>query len=317
VDPAGRLYGLDCAGAAVLRLDPDGPVVVAGSGTAGYAGDGGPATEARLVCPIGLAFDDRGMFIVDHGNNRIRLVDASGTISTFAGNGPTGFGLPELAGDGGQASDARFQEPVGIAIADGDMYITDRDNEAVRRIDASGVITTIAGQGAPSGFEGDGGPGASARLSGPVGVAVGADGSVYVADSNNQRVRRIDSAGVITTVAGIGVLGSDGDGGPAIEASLADPQSVAIDAGGNLYISETLGQRIRRVALDGTITTFAGTGASGSSGDGGPAIDAAVGPVTAIVIGPDGALSFWSAAADCLRSVDTDGIIDSTWCLRP
>ena len=314
--PDGRFYATDCPGAAVFRLDPDGPVVVAGTGVAGYAGDGGSATEARLSCPIALAFDARGMFIVDHANNRIRLVDPSGRISTFAGNGPTGFGQAVLAGDGGPATEARFQEPTAIAIdPHGVIYISDRDNNAVRRIDEAGIITTIAGGGGRDGYGGDGGLAVDASLDDPAGIAFDASGGVLFADSNNDRIRRVDPAGLITTVAGSGASGFSGDEGSATLAALGDPESIAIDSVGNLYIADVENYRIRRVTPYGTITTFAGTGSARVTGDGGPATQAALGGPGMVLMGPDDVLTFWSYVAGCLRSIGPDGIIHTDWCL--
>ena len=315
LDPQGRLYAADCFGARIFRFDPDGPVVVAGNGSQAYAGDGGPAVDASLYCPAGLAFDERGMFIVDHGNNRIRLVDASGVITTFAGTGATGPDHGAWEGDGGPAIDARFQEPTGIAIdASGVIVIGDRDNDVVRRIDSDGIVTTIAGTGV-AGFGGDGEAATSAMLSSPGAVAIDALGNVDVADPGNDRVRRIGVDGIITTIAGDGTRASTGDGGPATEASLDAPaQGIVRDAAGNLYITE--GQRIRRVDPAGTITTFTGTGEPGVSGDGGPAIDARLDHPAGLAIGADGTLYVSSdeATVPCIRAIRADGTIHAVWC---
>jgi sugar lactone lactonase YvrE len=296
VGPDGRLYGADCFGSRVFRFDPAGPVVVAGSGSATSSGDGGPALEAGLDCPFGPALDTRGLFIVDHGNASLRLVDATGTISTFAGPGP-------------------FHSPIGIAIdAAGDILVGDRDSHLVRRVDPHGVVTTMAGTGV-AGFSGDGGPATLAQLDNPEAVAVDAAGNVYVADTENDRIRRIDPAGIITTVAGNGTAASTGDGGPAIEASVDHPQEgLVVGPDGALYVTE--GQRVRRIGPDGIISTFAGTGQAGHTGDGGPATAARLQDPSGLAMDKDGVLYVSSdgAAPSCVRNITPDGLIHDVWC---
>ena len=243
VDADGRLYGADCYGARVFRFDTEGPVVVAGNGSPGFSGDGGPATAAGPALPVRPVLDDRGLFILDHGNDSIRLVDPTGTISTFAGPGP-------------------FQSPIGLAIdAAGNLYRRRPGRAHGAQGRHRGVVTTIAGTGQP-GFSGDGGPAAEAQLDNPEAIAVDGAGNVFFDDTDNDRIRRIDPAGIITTVAGNGTAASTGDGGPATAASLDHPQEgLVVDPSGALYVTE--GQRIRRIDPDGTITTFAGTGEAG------------------------------------------------------
>jgi sugar lactone lactonase YvrE len=315
LDADGRLYGSDCGHAIVVRFDADGPVIVAGTGSLGFSGDGGPATSAELYCPFGIAFDERGMFIVDHGNNRIRLVDPEGVITTFAGSGAAGIDQGAYAGDGGPAVNARLQEPVDVAIdGAGDVVFSDRDNHAVRRVDAAGIITTIAGTGTP-GFSGDGGPARDAQLSGPSYLTADASGIVFVADESNHRVRRVDRDGRITTVAGNGDAGPAPSGGRAIDAALDDPQGLAVDAAGNLDLADSgAGDRILRVSPDGTIAPIAGTGQAGTSGNDGPAIAAQLSDPSAIVMSPDGVLYVASDGDPCIRAIGTDGIIRSIWC---
>jgi streptogramin lyase len=207
--------------------------------------------------------------IADRSNQRIRRVDAvTGVITTVAGNGASGF-----SGDGGPATAANLSGPFGVAVdAAGNVLIADQNNARIRRVDAvTGVITTVAGNGA-GGFSGDGGPATAASLSNPVGVAVDAAGNVLIADRSNQRIRRVDAVtGVITTAAGNGASGFSGDGGPATAASLSSPWGVAVDAAGNVLIADQSNSRIRRVdAVTGVITTVAGNGTFGFSGDGGP-----------------------------------------------
>ena len=226
--------------------------VYAGNGDTGYSGDGGRATAAQLNWPVGLAADGRGnLFIADFGNDRIRAVSPGAVISTVA-NGNSGS-----RGDGGPASASQLNHPNRVAVdASGNVYFP--DGSTIRKVSASGTTTTFAGTGT-AGYSGDGGPALSAQLSDPAGVAVDNSGNIYVADSGNNRVRRISPTGVITTFAGTGTATFSGDGGPATNADLQTPRGVAVDASGNLYIADKYNDRIRKVA-GGTITTVAGGG---------------------------------------------------------
>jgi sugar lactone lactonase YvrE len=285
VDALGNLFIADGGNNRIGRVD-DATWVIAtvAGGTSGFSGDGGPATSASLNVPSGVALDASGnLFIADRDNNRIRRVDGvTGVITTVAGSGATGLAAGSFSGDGGPATSASLNSPRGVAVdALGNLYIADGRNNRIRRVDgASGIITTVAGNGT-SGFFGDGGPGTSASLSGPTGVTVDASGNLFIADTRNNRIRRVDGAtGVITTVAGDGASGFSGDGGPATSASLNRPGAVAVDASGNLLIADARNHRIRRGdAATGVITTVAGSGPTGFgggsfSGDGGPATGA-------------------------------------------
>ena len=268
-DAAGNVYIADGTWR-VRKVDAATGVIstFAGTGAAGSGGDGGPATAAQLSGPLDVAADSAGnIYIADRNAHRIRKVDAAtGVISTFAGTGAAGSG-----GDGGAATAAQLNRPWSVAAdTDGNVYIADRSNHRIRKVDAStGVISTIAGTGT-LGFSGDGGPATAARLRSPSGVAKDADGNVYIADRSNHRIRKVDaSTGVISTIAGTGAIG---DGGWAAAAQLYYPWGTALDAAGNLYIADSWRSVVRRVdAAAGTISTVAGTGASGFSGDGGPA----------------------------------------------
>jgi cysteine-rich repeat protein len=246
----------------------------AGTGSGGYGGDGGPADEARLREPSDVAIDGIGnLYVADTSNHRIRRVDAvSGDISTVAGTGSRGD-----AGDGAAATDADLDSPEGVAIDPaGRLLIADTGNQRIRRVDlGSGIITTIAGTGS-EGDSGDGGPATAAALSDPRGLVIGSSGHLYFADSGNHRIRRIDAtSGVITTIAGDGDEGQQGDDGPATAAHLARPSDVALDASGDLYIADTNNHVIRKVnSSDGIIRTVAGNGSSGYGGDGLGATDA-------------------------------------------
>ncbi len=239
---------------------------VAGTGTAGFAGDGGQATSAQLYKPWGVAVDAQGsVYVADYYNHRVRKI-SGGIITTVAGTGAAGY-----SGDGGQATSAQLNYPADVAVdAQGNLYISDYYNHRIRKV-SGGVITTVAGTGT-KGYSGDGGQATSAQLNYPEGIAVNAQGNLYVADTENNRVRKV-SNGVITTVAGTGTKGYSGDGGQATSAQLYDPTDVAVDGQGNLYIADGDNYRVRKVS-GGIITTVAGTGTKGFSGDGGQATSA-------------------------------------------
>jgi sugar lactone lactonase YvrE len=267
---------------------PSGPsgtiFTVAGNGTSGYSGDGGPAISAQLSGSSGVVFDSDGnMFIADSRNNVLRRVDAlTHVITTIAGNG-----IPGYSGDGGAAINAQLNAPTHLTF-DGvrNFYITDAGNARVRKVDATTlVITTVAGNGTP-GFSGDGGPAINAQLNFPDAVALDGSGNLYIGDALNNRIRKVSlTTGVITTVAGNGTPGYGGDGGLATNAELQFPSRAVLDAAGNLYIADFRNNRVRRVdATTGVIVTVAGTGTAGYSGDAGPARSAELnGPLSVMV----------------------------------
>ncbi len=270
VDSGGNLYIADYNNSRIRKVSNGVITTVAGNGTLGYSGDNGPAASAQLSSPQGVAVDSAGnLYIADVGNNRIRNV-ANGVITTVAGTGPTYPG-GGFSGDGGPATSAQLYGPVGVAVdSAGNLYIADLYNNRIRNV-ANGVITTVAGS-ATLDYSGDNGPATSAGLSGPQGVAVDSAGNLYIADYNDSRIRKVAN-GVITTVAGNGKPGYGGDNGSATSAGLYFPNGVAVDTAGNLYIADSNTQRIRKVA-NGVITTVAGNGTVGYSGDNGPATSA-------------------------------------------
>jgi trimeric autotransporter adhesin len=230
----------------VIRVDPTGQVsIFAGTGQRGFSGDGGPATAAKLANVWDVAADGGGNMYISAGS-RIRKVDRSGIITTIAGTGTRGF-----SGDGGPAVKAHLDHVTGVAVdTNGNVYFVDYRNGRIRRIETRGITTTIAGPGEGRAcFSGDGGPATEASLCGPEHLWADAEGNVYLADTGNHRIRLIDTDGIIRTVTGSGIDGYSGDGGPALQASLSEPSSVAVGPDGALYIADSANNRVRRVIL--------------------------------------------------------------------
>jgi RHS repeat-associated protein len=295
VGPDGSLYIADAGIPRIRRVRPDGIITtVAGDGTPGYSGDRGPATQAKLSGPADVALaPDGSLYIADTNNNRIRRVGPDGIITPMAGDGSPGY-----SGDGGPAPAAKLSRPSGVTVgSDGSLYIADTDNNRIRRVGPDGIITTVAGDGHPgyttASPQGDGGPATKAVVGAPWEVAVGPEGSLYIVDTYNHSIRRVGPDGIITTVAGkisgpgFSGAGFSGDGGLATAAALQDPRGVAVGPEGSLYIADTSNLRIRRVVPDGIITTVAGNGTPGFSGDGGAPTAASL-SLPRIALGPDG-----------------------------
>jgi hypothetical protein len=292
---------------------------VAGKSPPGYSGDGGPARDAQMNEPRMLTFDGAGtMYIVDTFNQVVRRVGADGVITTVAGH--SGGYVPrndsdckaDFHGDGGPATQATLSCPHSAAVAaNGDLYIADSANHAIRKVDhVTHVITTVVGQGGHNGSTGDGGPATEAKIDGPKGVLFDRDWDMIITDSGNDKIRRVDGAtGIITTIAGTGVTGESGDGGPATQAKLTEPRTMALAGDGSLLFTEPRVNRIRRVDPSGIITTFAGTGKAGFSGDGGPASRAELNFNRGVAV--DGAGTVWIADSlnQRIRKVDAAGII--------
>lgn len=311
VDAAGNLYISDYG--RVRRVSRDGIIItVAGHGQAGFSGDGGPALQAQFYGG-GLAADaDGNLYIADYGNNRVRKISAAGIITTVAG---TGQGCC-YSGEGGPATQAQLSAPTGIAVDEsGAIYVADTFNNRLRKIDAAGVITTIAGTGVPSPGSGDGGPSTRANLYWPTGLKLDGSGNLYFTDTGNMRICRISPGGVMTTVAGVnGWPGYDGDDGPATAAHLSWPKDIAFDATGNLYIADTANHVIRKVSPTGDITTFAGVGGDASvnggySGDGGPAASARMNQPSGLAVDSNGNLYVSDTNNFRVRRISASGVI--------
>ena len=303
LDASGHIYIADSLNNRIRVAQAGGSVsTFAGNGGYSYSGDGGAAASAQMNAPHAVAADSAGnYYIADSGNNVVRKVSASGAITTLAGNGKAGFG-----GDGSAAAGAQLSGPQGVAVdGAGNVYIADTGNSRVREV-SGGTINTVAGSGTP-GFGGDGGAATGAKLYSPVGLALNANGDLYIADVNNSAIRKVAN-GTISTVAGNGLQGYSGDGGPALSAQLNDPQGVAVDAAGNLYITDTMNYCIRMVSPAGNINTIAGDGVAGYSGDGGPASQAQLSYPTGIAV--DGAGNVFVAdAGAAVRKINVNGPI--------
>ena len=279
----------------------------AGTGTAGSTGDGGPATAARIFYPISGAFDKNNNYYFSEGSygQCIREITPSGTILTVVGTGMGGF-----SGDGGPASRALLNYPTGIAIdMYNNLYISDATNQRIRKVNImTGIITTIAGIGS-CGYSGDNGSATSAAICGPQGLACDIYNNLYICDVGNERIRKIDTNGIITTVAGNGIVGYFGDGGLADSAEFDEPMGVACDSIGNIYIADRGNSRVRKINITSNIiSTFAGNGGTSYTGDGVAATSTSVTPWT-IAFDKIGNVYVCDYTLQRIRAINTDNII--------
>lgn len=301
-DAAGNTFFVDRDNSRVRRIDAVTNVITTrvGTGPPGSFGDGGPATVAALNFPYGIGVSGNKLYIVEEASNRVRKVDlTTGVITAFAGTGEAG-----PIGDGGPALAAGFTQPTGLAVdRDGNVYIADNANHRIRKVDANtNGIATVAGNG-EQGNSGDNGPATAARLAYPNGIAVDSAGSIYIADQQNRKIRRVDASGTITTYAGTGQSSYAGDNGQAVAASFITPNDVAVDSASNLYVADLDAYVIRRIdAATKVITTVAGTGRNEYSGDGGPAAQASLVYPNAIAL--DSADNLFIADYYTVRRVD-------------
>ena len=315
IDAQDNLYAAEYVGSAIWKIAADGSAaVIAGTGVPGFSGDGGPATAAQVNGPSGVTLDSGGnIYLADTVNHRVRRIAPDGTISTFAGTGVAGF-----SGDGGPATAARLQSPAETVIdAAGNVYIADYNNRRVRVVSPGGVISTIAGNGV---FDlspiypqaGDGGPALNAVFDTASSAAFGPSGDLYVADMGNNRIRKIAQDGTITTLAGTGVSGYSGEGGPATQAQIVRPITVVVDRSGTVYF-ETGDSRVLKVTPDGILHLVAGsgtgTGLNRAGGDGGPAVNATLNEPKGLAVDAKGNVYIGDTTNARLRKVDTNGII--------
>lgn len=307
-DNSGNIYIADLLNHRVRKIDMNGFITtIAGNGSTAYNGDNIAATVASLYNPTAVSFDQTGnIYIADGNHNRIRKINSNGFINTLAGTGSSGYN-----GDGIQATTSQLNYPTdGLVLdASGNIFIADTYNHRIRKISTNGIIITIAGTGV-AGYNGDNIAATSSQLNFPYGLTLDATGNLYVADGHNHRIRKINTAGIITTVAGTGIQGYNGDNIQATSANLNTPQGFAIDASGNLYISDSYNNRIRKVNKNtGVITTIAGTGSAGYNGDNITATLAQVNNSVGITFDQAGNLYIADIGNHRVRKVNNVGII--------
>ncbi|MEO8413297.1 MAG: gliding motility-associated C-terminal domain-containing protein [Ginsengibacter sp.] len=290
-----------------LSLNAQVITAFAGNGTFGYSGDGGPAISAQLASDIGVVADNSGnIYIADFDNNVIRKVNSAGIISTFAGNGIIGY-----SGDGGLATAAQLYHPAWISIDNsGNIYFIDQNGVLIRKINTSGIISTITGN-LPPGYSGDGGPLIAAQFQSLTGISFDKGNNMYITDWGNYVIRKVNPAGIVTTVVGNGTPGFSGDGGQALAARLGGAYKVIFDNAGNMFIPDNGNSRIRKVNSAGIISTIAGNGTIGYGGDGGPAINAALAYPWTIAIDNANNIYVGDAGNYVVRKITPAGIIST------
>ncbi len=278
---------------------------VAGTGQRGFRGDGGPAVDAWIQPPSAVAVDSSGnLYIADLRNHRVRMVDGDGIITTVMGTGrtdPQDLDLPE--------SETNVSNAYGIAVDwEDNLYVLSRGHSKIFCVGADGIARRIVGTG-EAGFSGDGGPAIEAKINFPNHLVADGEGNLFIADSGNQRIRKVSSDGIITTVAGTGEEGFSGDGGPAVEAKIAGPSAIAIDEAGSLYIADFQNHRIRKVSADGIITTIAGNGQPNYNGDGRSARECQIGEPCGVAVDEDGYVYIGDQVNCRVRVVTPGGIM--------
>lgn len=283
---------------------------IAGTGAWSCSGDGGPATAAAIGQQYGAAVDASGNIYINCSNcRRIKKISPSGIITTVVGTGAGGS-----TGDGGPATAATFDMAYGLAVDKmGNLYFTDWTMSVIRKVDAAGIISTIAGDPTVlgGGYSGDGGPAIYAQVSWPTGIATDNAGNLFFADEQNNMIRKISTSGIMSRVGGTGLYGSTGDGGPALSAGIQAPAAVAVDNAGNIYVVEDINHRVRKISTSGVITAFAGNGTIGYSGDGGPATAAQLAYPQAITADDHGNIFIAESRNNIIRKVDAAGIIST------
>ena len=319
VDASHNLYIADSNNNMIRKVSGGKISIVAGTGAAGYSGDGAAATSAQLSGPYSVWLDSSGNFYIGDLNNQVVRKVAGSTITTVAGNNTPGY-----SGDLGPATSAQFNLPFGLATdSSGNLYIADSANHRIRVVAPTGTVSTVAGDGnyrtPPVGaFAGDGGAATGAALNSPYGICLDSSGNLYIADSGNHRIRKVDTNGIITTVAGTGTAGVAGDGGPALKAQLNRPWDVKVDSAGDLFIADYNNSRIRMVTPDGVIKTIAGGTGTGYTGDGFIATNAQLNEPTGIAIDTNGNIYIADSANYVIReltpvapSLNSNGVISA------
>ena len=304
-DAHGNVYIADQSNNRIRKIDVATGVIstIAGTGVGDWAGDGGLATAAHIQSPRAIVVDDTGAIVfTDYGNNCIRIIDTFGYIHPFIGM----HGAPGFSGDGGPATAAVLSFAWGIARDhSNNYYVADQNNNRIRKVNAGGIISTIAGTGIAF-YGGDGGPATAAKVQGPTGVAADQAGNIYIADNGNNRIRKITSAGVISTIAGSATYGFTGDGGPSTAARLYYPRAVFVDISGNIYISDLNNYRVRRINSLGVISTVVGNGTAGFAGDGGPATAAEIDQSSGVCVDFSGNLYVCDNANNRIRKISAN-----------
>lgn len=301
-DAAGNLYIADANNNRIRMVTPSGIIqTMAGTGAAGFGGDGGPASAAQLQHPSDVKTDAAGnIFVCDAYNSCVRKINSAGTISTIAGSP----GIAGFSGDEGSATAATLDTPAAIALdAAGNLYIADRGNNRIRKVSTSGIISTIAGAGG-TGLSGLFGPATAANTGAPTGVAVDASGNVFVALADQHQVLKINLAGSLLSFAGTGTAGFSGDAAAATSATLHKPQNICTDALGNVYIADMGNQRVRKVNTLGNIYTIAGSGFVGCCTDGSPATTALMNNPMGVTVDDAGQIFIADADNARIRRVD-------------
>ena len=305
LDSGGNIYLCDANRVRKITVATGLISTIAGAESPGFSGDGGPATAALLNEPSGVFIDTKGqIFIADTDNYRVRRIDTNGVIQTVAGNGdfvPFTEGVP--------ATTVAVQQPTALTMdSAGALYIADAAASRIVKVTADGLLNTVAGNLA-NGFSGDGGPANKATLYNPMGVAVDAQGAVYISDTVNRRIRRVSTSNIISAFAGSGAYKFGGDGGPASAGLLDLPTDLIFDLKGNIYISDTQNNRVRKIDKFGIISTFAGDGFPGFSGDGGQATLASLDSPTGLAVDPSGNVYVSDSNNGRVRRIDGNGII--------
>lgn len=319
-DKAGNLYVAEITNYIIRKVSASGIITtIGGSGVSGFSGDGGPATNATITKPYGIAVDTNGnVYFSDYDNGLIRKIDTNGIITRFAGGGSLGMWIPPalLRREAEPATNARLFYPAGIATdKKGNLFIAEAGGNCILVVTKAGILHHLAGNGGGGSYTGDGGPATVAELHKPWDVTADAAGNLYVADVGNNVIRKINPSGIISTYAGNQAMGFSGDGGPAIKAQFNGPTAIKSDDSGNVYIADRMNDRIRKINTKGIISTVAGNGSRGYAGDGGLATEASLDRPLGVAIAKTGHLYIGDFYSCVVRKVtpkpNTAGVAES------